>query len=366
MEKIRLGKTDLMVSRIGFGALPIQSVDRDSAVKVVRYAYEQGVNFFDTARVYTTSEADLGQALNGLGDKVIVATKSFYKNMKQLEKDISISFDHLKRSYIDLFQFHMVNYDQELEAIVKKGGPLDYLKEQQRKGRLRHIGITSHRPDLMLKALDTGAFETVQVPFNFIEDEPLKKLIPLARQLDVGIIAMKPVAGGVFSSNRSAISWILQHANVVPIPGMCRIEEVDDNLQALHDRLTGTDLARLKADQAELGSVFCRRCDYCMPCPNKIEASYIVRSGLIFKRVGWDKLAQSHIDAFTKGLDCVRCGTCASRCPYELPLTDLVIDESKAMLRKAVELGKLTEEELLEKLKAAEQKPRPQSSEEYQ
>lgn len=355
MEKIRLGKTELMVTRIGFGALPIQSVDRDSAVRVIRYAHERGINFFDTARVYTTSEADLGRALKDLDGEIIVATKSLYKNMKQLDEEFNISFDNLKRSHIDLFQFHIVNYEKELEAILKKGGPLEYLKGEQRKGRLRHIGITSHRPALMLKALETGVFETVQIPFNYIENEPLAELIPLARRLDIGIIAMKPLAGGVFSNNRAAISWVLQHPDVVPIPGMCRIAEVDDNLQALDAPPAGEDLDRLETDKQELGTVFCRRCDYCMPCPNDIEASYIVRSGMIFKRAGWDKMNKSHIDVFTKGLYCDQCGTCAARCPYNLPLTEMVIAESKAMLRKAVELGKLSEEQFNEKLSKAEE-----------
>lgn len=356
MQKTRLGKTDLMVSQISFGALPIQSVDRDSAVKVVRYAFEQGINFFDTARSYTTSEEDLGLALEGCSNDVIIATKSVYKNLEKLYRDFTISLENLKRSYIDLYQFHIVQNEKELEAILQKDGPLQYLKEQQLKGRLRHIGITSHRPALMLKALKTGAFETVQIPLNYIENEPLQELVPLARQLDIGIIAMKPVAGGVFSDNRSAIKWILQHPDVVPIPGMCQLAEVDDNLKALGSPLSSSELDQLEEDKEELGTVFCRRCDYCMPCPQGIEASYIVRSGMIFKRAGWDKLEQSHIDAFTKGLDCSQCGTCAARCPYELPLDDMVIDESKAMLLKAVELGKLTEEEMRDKLVAAEEK----------
>ena len=136
---------------------------------------------------------------------------------------------------------------------------------------------------MMLQALKTGEFETVQIPLNCIETEPLEKLIPLARSLDIGIIAMKPVAGGVFTSNRASIKWVLQHENVVPIPGMCRIEEIDDNLAALDAPLSAEELAGLEADKGELGTLFCRRCDYCMPCPNEIEASYIVRSGMIFK-----------------------------------------------------------------------------------
>jgi len=355
MEPVRLGKTNLMVSPIGFGALPIQSVDRESAVKVVRYAYDKGINFFDTARGYTTSEADLGRALKDYGSKVIVATKSKYKDMKQFDKSFNTSFANLQRSYIDLFQFHIVNYENELEEILEKGGPLDYLEEQKKKGKVRHIGITSHRPQMMLKALPTGKFETVQIPLNYIEDEPLEKLIPLARSLDVGIIAMKPVAGGVYTSNRSALRWILQYSDVVPIPGMCRIEEVDDNLQALDIPITKAEIDQLEADKQELGTVFCRRCDYCMPCPNDIEASYIVRSGMIFKRVGWDKMEMNHIESFTKGLYCEQCGVCEERCPYNLPLTEMVINESEAMLRKGVEQGLITEDELQEKLKAAGQ-----------
>ncbi len=356
MEKIRLGKTELMVTRIGFGALPIQSVDRDSAAKVVRYAYNQGINFFDTARAYTTSEADLGQALGDLESKVIVATKTRYENMEKLEIDFNTSIENLKRNYIDLFQFHIVNYDNELEEILKKGGPLEFLKKEQSKGRLRHIGITSHRPAMMLKALESDAFETVQIPFNYIETEALDKLIPLARSRDIGIIAMKPVAGGVFSSSRAAISWILEHTGVVPIPGMCRIEEVDDNLQALNAPPGPAELARLENDKQELGTVFCRRCDYCLPCPNDIEASFVVRSGMMFKRVGWDRLNQNHVEAYTKGLSCDQCGTCESRCPYELPLTEMVVEESKNMLQKAVELGLLSEKELQEKINAAKNK----------
>ncbi len=353
MEPVRLGRTGLMVTRIGFGALPIQCLDRDSAVEVVRHAYKRGINFFDTARGYTTSESDLGRALGDLGDEVIVATKAVYKNMEKLEEDFTTSINNLQRAYIDLFQFHIVNYDHELEAILKKGGPLEFLEQEKRRGRLRHIGITSHRPAMMVKALKTGQFETVQVPFNYIETEPLAELIPLARSQDIGIIAMKPVAGGVFTSNRSAVSWVLEHDGVVPIPGMSSIEEVEDNLKALDRPPAQEELALLEKDKQELGTVFCRRCEYCMPCPNDIEASFIVRAGLMYKRVGWDKMTMDHVKSFSEGLFCDRCGTCQDRCPYELPLSDMVTEESRALLQKAVELGLISEKELQEKLAEA-------------
>jgi len=339
MEKVSLGKTGMMVTCMGFGALPIQCLDCQSAVEVVSHAYKRGINFFDTARAYTTSESNLGRALGDLGDEVIIATKAVYKNMEKLEEDFNTSLNNLQRGFIDLFQFHIVNYDCELEAILKKGGPLEFLEREKRRGRLRHIGITSHRPAMMVKALKTGQFETVQIPFNYIETESLKELMPLARSQEVGIIAMKPVAGGVFTDNRSAISWVLEHEGVVPIPGMSSIEEVDDNLKALDRPPAQKELELLEKDRLELGTVFCRRCDYCMPCPNDIEASFIVRAGLMYKRVGWDKMTRDHVNIFSEGLFCDRCGTCQDRCPYELPLTKMVIEESRAMLRKAVEIG---------------------------
>ncbi len=354
MEKIRLGKTGLMVTRIGFGALPIQAVDRGSAVKVTRYAYEQGINFFDTARAYTTSESDLGKALGDLGSEVIVATKAFYKNKDQLKEDFNTSYNNLQRDYIDLFQFHLVNEEDQLEEILKKGGPLEYLAEEKKRGRVKHIGITSHRPSLMPKALESGIFETVQIPLNYIENEPLERLIPLARSMDIGIIAMKPLAGGSFTNNRAAVKWILEHEGVVPIPGMRLIDEVDDILPALKGGPGSEELARLEADRRELGTNFCRRCNYCMPCPNEIEASFIIRAGLYFKRVGWDKMEDKHIGLFEKGLECDRCGTCEDKCPYYLPLTDMVIEESKNMLKSAVKLGVISEEECLKKISKAE------------
>ena len=354
MEKVRLGKTGLMVSRIGFGALPIQAVDREAAVKVTRFAYERGINFFDTARAYTTSEADLGRALGELGSEVIVATKAFYKNMEQFKEDFNKSFNNLQRDYIDLFQFHLVNQESELEEIFKKGGPLDYLKEEKQKGRVKHIGITSHRPALMIKAIESGAFETIQIPLNYIENDPLEEVIPLARANDVGIIAMKPLAGGVFTDNRAAVKWLLEHEGVVPIPGMRLLEEVNDILAALDSGLSAEDTAQLAADRQELGVNFCRRCEYCIPCPNEVKVSFIVRAGLYYKRVGWDKMEDKHVDIFEKGLYCDQCGTCEKRCPYELPLTEMVIEESRRMLSKAVELGVISEEECREKIKAAE------------
>ncbi len=356
MELVRLGNTELKVSRISFGGLPIQSTSPGEAEEAVRYAVKRGINFFDTARAYRTSEERLGLGLDGFGSRVMVATKTMYKDLDQLAEDFELSLKLLKRSYIDLFQFHIVNYKKELKAILDKNGPFNYLEEEQRKGRLRYIGITSHRPPLMLEAMASGRFASVQIPLNFIESGPLKKVIPYARENKVGIIAMKPLAGGVFRNRQAALRWVLQHENVVPIPGMCRVSEVDENLCALETPFGPEDLADLRQDQDELGLSFCRRCDYCMPCPNDIEASYIVRAGLMFHRSGWDKMERRDVELFIRGLSCTGCGECASRCPYNLPLTKMVIDESVKLLRKAHTLGLLSTEELEENLNRLESK----------
>lgn len=345
METARLGNTELMVSQIGFGALPLQGVDRESAASVASQAYARGINFFDTARAYTTSEGDLGRALGHLEKSVVVATKTLYRDMEQLDRDFHTSMEQLQRTYIDLYQFHAVNYDHQLEVILKSGGPMDYLRQKQRLGLVRHIGITSHRLAMMLKIVERGGFETIQFPFNYIEQEPLEQLFPLAQRSNLGVIVMKPLAGGVLSSSRAGLKWVLSHPGLVPIPGMCRLSELEDNLAALSEPLDEAEKAQLEADRQKLGSTFCRRCEYCLPCPQEIKPSFIASAALYFNRHGWNKLEESHVEGFVRGLSCSACGECASRCPYELPLTEMIAPESRMLLERALREGKISSED---------------------
>ncbi|MHB8926134.1 MAG: aldo/keto reductase [Bacillota bacterium] len=341
METTTLGKTDLRVTRLGFGGIPIQTVaGHDEAVAVVRHAAARGLNFFDTARGYTVSEEIIGEALEAHRDQCIIATKTPSRDVDGVARDFETSLSKLRTTYVDLYQFHNVMDDDSLAKVMAPGGPLEYLQMEQRRGRIRHIGLTSHRLETVVKAASTGRFATVQFPFNYIEDAAAKELYPLAHRLGLGVIAMKPLAGGVMRNAAAAIRWVLSQAIDVAIPGMASIDEVEANLKAAAAGVPGPDeLAALERDRQEIGPTFCRRCGYCIPCPEGIQTNFIASSELFFKRSGWGRLTKSHVETFHKGLDCRACRTCEERCPYGLPLSEMVPAISRRMLDRINGLG---------------------------
>ena len=209
MQTIRLGRTNLVVKRLGFGGIPIQTVSREQALATVRHAFERGINFFDTAQGYTVSEGIVGEALADVRDQVFLATKSAGKDIATVKQHLANSLLNLRTDHIDVYQLHNVVGDETLQKLIAPGGVMDYLREEQAKGTIRYIGITSHRLDTAIKAVRTNLFDTVQFPFNYIENDAARELFPLARQLDVGIIVMKPVAGGAMTHPAASIRWIL-------------------------------------------------------------------------------------------------------------------------------------------------------------
>ncbi len=341
MEKAPLGNTDLKVTRLGFGGIPIQTVaGREEALAVVRHAADRGINFFDTARGYTISEEIIGEALEAHRDQYIIATKTPSRDVDGVARDFQTSLSKLRTSYIDLYQFHNVMDEESLTKILAPNGPLEYLQMEQRRGRLRYIGITSHRLETIIKAASTGRFATVQFPFNYIEKAAAEELYPLAHRLGLGVIVMKPLAGGVIRNANASIRWVLSQPISVAIPGMASVTEVDANLAAAAAGAPGPDeLADLERDLREIGPTFCRRCGYCMPCPEGIQTNFIASSELFFKRSGWGRLTKAHLQTFDKGLDCQACKTCEGRCPYGLPLSEMVPAISRRMLDHINELG---------------------------
>lgn len=339
MDKVRLGRTNMMVTRLGFGGIPVQTVDREQAVETVRHCYARGINFYDTAQAYTTSESIVGEALEGVRDKVFIATKSGGRDVETVEKHLNNSLENLRTDYVDLYQLHNIVGDDTLAKALEPGGILDYVREQQQRGRIKHIGITSHRLDTILKALRTNHFATIQFPFNYIENDAAQELFPLARQMDVGIIVMKPIAGGVMPNPAASIRWIASQVTDVIIPGVENTSLVDENISSIEAPLTEEDVVSLESIAKELGPVFCRRCGYCLPCPNGIPVNFISSAEIFFRRSGWHKLNSNHVEGFRKGVNCAQCGLCEQRCPYNLPLTRLVPEYSKRLLLRAEELN---------------------------
>lgn len=325
MKRIPLGNTGYKVSRIGFGGIPISRLEYNEAVKVVQGCIDMGVNFIDTAVAYGDSEIKIGEAI--FDHDIILATKSQSRDAAGMEKDVKASLSRLKADFIHIYQLHAVNNSEILNSVMAKGGALDALRKMKKEGCIGAIGITGHRADVLVDALKTGEFETVQVPYNFIETEPEKKLFPLARRLEIGIIAMKPFGGGALDNANLSLKYILKHKNVVPIPGIGKIEEMRENCSIADGRiaLSAIEKKQILKISKELGKNFCRRCGYCMPCPQDIQIIRAMNARTFIKRLGVKSFIDKQGSEFVERVKtCTKCGQCESRCPYNLPIRSTI------------------------------------------
>jgi len=341
MDYVRLGKSGLMVSRIGFGGIPIQRLGEEEAVAVVRRCLELGVNFIDTANAYTTSETYIGKAIAGWPrEKLVIATKTGARDRETALKHLAQSLQALGTDYVDLWQFHGVSTAEAYAQVLAPGGAMEAAQEALAAGKIRHIGITSHSMDIALQAVPSGYFETIQFPFNFVAHEPLDKLIPLAQAHDVGFIAMKPLGGGMLENARLAFKYLLQF-DVVPDPGIERVSEIEEIVAIVEGDLTLSDAERAEMAQirAGLGTRFCHRCEYCQPCPQKIQISTIMNLRSFWKRFPRSTFINGWVaQAVTRARECLECGECETRCPYHLPIREM-IKENVAFYEQVTRMG---------------------------
>lgn len=326
MRRRALGKTGLEVSEVGFGGIPIQAVSQSQAVAVVRRALDLGVDFLDTARGYTTSEERIGEAIKGQRSKCIIATKTTARTADGIIKDLDRSLSLLGTSSVEVYQLHNVSSDEALRDVMKHGGALDAFKKARREGKIQFIGITSHRPSVLVQAIKSGEFDTIMVPLNYVERTPIQELIPLANKLNVGTIIMKPLGGGAFTNASEALKFVLNQPISTVIPGVCKIEEVEQNaaIGTMPLTLDKDAEARLERQAKILGSEFCRACDYCQPCPEGIPISSLLRVDTFIKRMGWKNWCARNSDATRKYEACQQCRQCESRCPYQLPILEIM------------------------------------------
>ncbi|MCX6004648.1 MAG: aldo/keto reductase, partial [Chloroflexi bacterium] len=287
MEKIRLGKTNMMVTRVGFGGIPIQRLTEDEAVAVVKRCLDLGINFIDTANGYSTSEERIGKAILGRREGLILATKSLSRSREGVAKHLQQSLKQLGVESIDLYQFHGVSDFKTLDIVLDPQGPMAVLEEAKRAGKIRHIGITSHQIDVARKAVASGRFETIMFPFNFVTDKEGLELLPLARQHDIGFIDMKPLAGGMITNAKIAFKYLFQFPDVVPIPGIEKLHEIDEIIQILNGPLamTGEEQQEMQQLKQQLGARFCHRCDYCQPCKEGIAISTVMTYPSLVRRL---------------------------------------------------------------------------------
>ena len=316
MNTIRLGRSELMVTKTAFGALPIQRISTAEAVKLVRRAYEGGINYFDTANMYTDSEEKLGLALKDVREKVIISTKSAATDKQGAMAHIEQSLRHL--GYIDLFQFHN---PAVLPDISDPNGAFAAALEMKEKGYIRHIGITNHRHHIAKAAIESGNFETLQFPFCYLATDVDLELVELCKQADMGFIAMKGLSGGLLNNAAACHAFMQQYENVVPIWGVQRMEELEQwlSLAETSGAMTEELKAVIEKDRKELAGSFCRGCGYCMPCPAGIEINNSARMNMLLRRAPYRPyLTDEWYEKMHRIENCIHCDSCKSRCPYGL------------------------------------------------
>ena len=327
MEYITLGKTGLKISRLGFGGIPIQRIDAAGTRKLVLQMKEAGINYIDTARGYTVSEEFLGEALEGIREDFIIATKSMARTKEAMAADIETSLKNLRTDYIDLYQVHNATLPQ-LEQVMAPGGALEALLEAKAAGKIGHIGLTAHAIETFERALELDWVETFMFPYNIVETQG-EDLIRACKDKNIGFIVMKPLAGGAIEDATLAIRYCLANPAVsVVIPGMAEEKELQQNLAAANDAspLSEEELAKCQAIRKALGTQFCRRCNYCQPCAVGINISGCFLFQGYLNRYGLEEWARSRYASTVpvKASACIECGACENRCPYNLPIRQML------------------------------------------
>lgn len=323
MQKRTLGRTGLKVTEIGFGGIPIQRLSEKEAVKVVKAAFDAGINFFDTARGYTDSEHKIGIALKDVRDKFYLATKGMVTTREEAERDLKTSLSELRMDKIELYQIHNLRDKERLDKILAPGGALEFLKEQREKGVIDFIGITGHVPELLIDAIKTGEFDTVQVPFNIVETQATE-LINFAKKNNIGIIIMKPFAGGALADDR-VLKFILERPVSTVIPGMASVNEVKKNIKAAETELTGEERSKLRKEAEKIDKNLCRRCGYCMPCPQGIDIVMVNTFNRMYEWMNMKETAKLRYKQLPVKADaCTECGQCEKKCPYNLAVREML------------------------------------------
>lgn len=323
---VTLGRTGIIVSKNGFGALPMQRVPVETAAALLKKAYDAGIRYYDTARDYTDSEEKIGYALSDVRENIYIATKTSAKTAEGFRKDLETSLHNLKTDYIDIYQFHNPPF------CPKPGdgsGLYEAMQEAREQGKIRFIGITNHRMSVAEEAVESGLYDTLQFPFNYLSTERELALAKSCKQNEVGFIAMKGLSGGLLTNSAAIYAWMLSYENVLPIWGVQKEEELDEFLSYADNPPELTEELRtvIERDQGELSGSFCRACGYCMPCPAGIEINTCARMSLLLRRMPPAGFLTEEGQAKMKKIeDCTHCGGCKAKCPYGLDTPELLRD----------------------------------------
>ncbi len=326
MKTTQLGRTGLEVSELGFGGIPILRLESGQAERILGKAFDLGITLYDTAHLYGDSEGKIGRALHGVRDQVVLASKTMKRDAAGAAEQLHNSLRELQTEWIDVFQCHQVSAESEWKEISGPSGALEALSKARDKGQVRFLGVSSHSQEMAVKLVQTGMFDTVQFPFNIIENEPREALFPAARDRGMGILAMKPFAGGVIDDARLAFAFLRQEPGIIPIPGFdseAAVEEVV-GLFERDNEVTNDDLRQMEELRNRLGNRFCRRCEYCLPCPNGVAIPTAMGYPILVSRMSPPTATAFAAKAMETVPLCADCEECLEKCPYNLPIPDMI------------------------------------------
>ncbi len=363
MQKRRLGRTNLEVSVIGFGGIPIIQRSIPDAVNMLRRAYDLGINYFDTARAYGNSEEKMGLALNEVRDKVVISTKTHQRTREDAARaGLKQSLRNLRTDRIDIVMLHGIDDEKTLEQAMGKEGSLTALKEARSQGKLDFIGISGHSPYILAKAMRTGEFDMILVPFNIITREASDELFSLAKELDIGVVAMKPFGGPGMSfvaremwadrvpntaefarilgegnlKTERCLRWVMAHDVASMVPGFSSRAETESAVKVANEfrGLTKKEKADFKFGQFP-PAPYCRECGICIPCPDGVNTPLILGLDKYFSFFGIKNWSREVYERLSTRVDsCSRCGKCESKCPYKLPVIEM-LDQAGKRLKKS-------------------------------
>lgn len=329
MQRVRFGKTGLMVSAVAFGGIPILRLPVEDAVRVVRRSIELGINFIDTANGYADSEEKLGIAIKGIPrDELVITSKSIVRTKREFIEHVDLSLKRMGLEYIDIYQLHHVSSAKGYDAVFGEGGAFEGLQEVIRAGKVRHPAFSSHNVEIAMKIMREGKFSAVQLPFNYVDDLAASQAIPLARELDMGFLSMKPMGGGLLSDAGLSFRYLSQFADIVPDPGIEKVEEIEEIVGIVNKgaEFSAEDAVRVERIKAELGDNWCHRCEYCMPCPENIAISTVLNVRSLFGRMTFERTLSMAGKAMEAARNCNGCRACVELCPYDLDIPRLIED----------------------------------------
>lgn len=327
MKKVIFGKTGLLVSRIAFGGIPIMRISTSLAVEVVKESLNLGINFIDTATAYADSQEKIGLAIDGIPrHELVLATKSTASDKETILKHIDNSLIKLKTDYIDIYQLHNVSTEEKFEAVMGKGGAYEGLMQAVMEGKVRYPGFSSHTMSIAKKVMLTGNFYSVQVPYNFIDRQAEEEIIPLAKKMKMGFIAMKPLGGGLLNNAELCFKYLFQFEDIVPDPGIEKLGEMKEISEILERSapLSESDKEAMENIRKEVGGTWCHRCDYCQPCPENIRISTVLVVSSFIKRMPLERAFSMVNKDMLQSENCTECRTCVGRCPYNLDIPELL------------------------------------------